>query len=221
MNITANTGYDVVDVKVNGNSKGKISSYTFENVMDNNQKIEVIFGVTTTESFEKALTNGGTIYLAQDIALPETRGWYVTKSLTIYGNGHQLGTFAAYLDGTLRLIDCKIPTLHAYQGDIFIENCSLSNLLISGDDFESGDKVNVNVFSSYVDFVYCSWSADSLSVRNSTFVRRNIEDASRTDVKFYDGTFYFDPTQYVNIDTHKVTQTKDSNNKDIWVVTEK
>lgn len=35
------------------------------------------------------------------------------------------------------------------------------------------------------------------------------------------GTFYFDPTDYLDTDKYTATQTKDTDGVDIWVVTEK
>lgn len=35
------------------------------------------------------------------------------------------------------------------------------------------------------------------------------------------GSFYFDPTNYLDTNTYKATKTKDADNVDIWVVTEK
>ena len=41
------------------------------------------------------------------------------------------------------------------------------------------------------------------------------------NLKVCGGSFYFDPTNYLDTNTYKATKTKDADNVDIWIVTEK
>ena len=68
--MTANSGYGVKDVKVDGTSVGPVTSYTFDNVKETHT-IEVVFDtatiVTDATSFRNAVKQDGIIVLANDI----------------------------------------------------------------------------------------------------------------------------------------------------------
>lgn len=140
--ITPNTGYGIVDVKVDNESKGKISSYEFENVTKNHS-IEVIFGVTTEESFLNALSNGGTIYLANDIQLSQDT-LNIDKTTHIICSGFKInGVFVINIGKSENFLIGDVPTLSFdglecsqldLDGDYNAEfyNCTLEELYVRG-----------------------------------------------------------------------------------------
>jgi len=68
--ITPNSGYKVLDVKVNGTSVGAVSSYTFSNVTAN-KTISATFTTTTSSSYAitASAATGGTISPAGTVAV--------------------------------------------------------------------------------------------------------------------------------------------------------
>lgn len=208
--ITPNTGYGIVDVKVDGTSVGAKTSYEFKNVVKNHT-IEVVFGVTTEESFRTAVAQGGVVYLASDLTLSSLL-LIEDNAVEIVGNGHEItfegGTFetnvlACSTGAKLTLRELAINRI------TIVESCS------------------VTLFDCEVYNIFNARNLDtSLTIYSGVY--RNIQEVNQRPGKFngsicalFGGTYYFDASAGINSETHKTTQTKDDDGNDIWVVTEK
>lgn len=91
--MTANSGYGVKDVKVDGTSVGPVTSYTFDNVKETHT-IEVVFDtatiVTDDTSFRNAVKQDGIIVLANDITLDDNGDLLISEDIIIHGAGHEI-----------------------------------------------------------------------------------------------------------------------------------
>lgn len=91
--MTANTGYGVKNVKVDGTSVGPVTSYTFKNVSASHT-IEVEFDTAITVSnatdFRNAVKQDGIIILANDITLDDDGDVEISKNVIIHGNGREI-----------------------------------------------------------------------------------------------------------------------------------
>lgn len=231
--ITANSGYGVNDVTVDGMSVGPITSYTFENVKENH-KIEVEFDraitVKTAQEFRNAVTQDGIIVLANDITLDVNEDVEIIGNIIIHGNDYtiNLPTTANVIFSNkysiIRLVNCH------FVGNSFI---IMREALISIYNSTFDNKVKLyedaalHIHNST--FVDMSWDGKSFVIVwdgiLGKVVGENLESAVssgiRVQFKILGGTYYFDPTSYLNAEQYKATQTKDTDGVDIWVVTEK
>lgn len=121
--ITPNTGYGIVAVKVDGTSVGAVTSYEFKNVVENHT-IEVIFGVTTEESFRNAISDGGTVELASNINLTSSILQLTGVDVILEGNNYTVsGIGILVCDGaelTCKDLNSSLE-LVAARGDCGIE----------------------------------------------------------------------------------------------------
>ncbi len=201
--ITPNTGYGIVEVKVDGTSVGAVTSYEFKNVMKNHT-IEVIFGVTTEESFKTAVNKGGNVYLADNINLGSV--FYEDSNVKIYGGDYKVSGSelifqsgdASIESGYFEIIGIYISNFYSHNGYLAINGGYIDQLMVE--------------YLFYNDF--------TLDINGGT-----VKSIDGYDIEQYvhikGGTFYFDPTLYVNTSTHKISKTTDSDGVDIWIVTEK
>ncbi|MGN1383987.1 MAG: hypothetical protein ACI4XD_01690 [Clostridia bacterium] len=227
--ITPNTGYHIVDVKVDGESKGAIESYTFENVTKNHT-IEAefsinVFDVSDEKSFRDAIATGGIINIANNISL--TNNVDVQSKVTINGGIYSIKARVGDTNLYKDLKFCDGSELEINNGHFdLIKLTTGSEAIINGGTF---DKVGLD-------------GVDYTEINGGTFEEFNCDSStlSRTLVinggtfkKFYKlssgvytinikgGTFYENISGLVDTSTHTVTQTTDADGKDIWVVTEK
>lgn len=241
--MTANTGYGVKDVKVDGTSVGPVTSYTFENV-NGNHTIEVEFDtattVTTVQQFRDAVKQDGIIILANDITLDDNGDVEISKNVIIHGSGHSV--IMPVYSGE----NWSHPVLVKTIGDakIKIENCLFKQsggnvaLLFGGNSIVqiySGtfDRICVDGFSALRFYggtikqglAFSGYSSISLIGgfyhKDVSFTWDMFQDDFEGSLSLLGGTYYFDPTSYLDSDKFEATQTKDADNVDIWVVTEK
>lgn len=242
--MTANDGYGVKDVKVDGTSVGPVTSYTFENVNENHT-IEVVFDkattVSTAQDFRDAVTKDGIIVLANDITLDDNGDVEISKNVIIRGNGHTI--FMPVYSGT----NWSHPIITAKSGAVVsLECCNVSG----NGTLNIWFGATMYIYNVVVDNIYCESSvyfdsgeiSGDISINNATLVVLNDVKVSRESEfsfsnareafrhrgkEFWDicsirgGTYYFDISDYLNPDLYKATQTKDANGVDIWVVTAK
>lgn len=245
LNITANSGYGIKDVKVDGVSIGSVNAYTFENVKENHT-FEVAFDKTVTvmddTGLRSAVAQGGIIILANDITLEDKGQLEITEDVTIIGGDYKIKnanythqgenythSYTAMLvvnaGGHLRIYSGKFQNIffgNGSEGDFYggeyEENVSAfygSQLRIYGGSYTSVSALNET-------------SKMPLTVYGGTFKASAKsgfnESVSYSTAKSFDlkgGTYYFDPTSYTETDNCAVTQTKDGVGTDIWVISEK
>ena len=225
LNITPNAGYHIKDVKIDGKSKGKISDYTFENVIENH-KIEVVFSneIDDEESFRAAIATGGIINLASDISL--TNGDVdVQSKVTINGGIYSINNRIGDTNVYTILKFCEGSELEINNG--YFENIYLgtgSRAVINDGVFdrirsEEADYVEINGGA----FEYLSYAGTSLTgwlvINGGTFKQFRVIKGDKFTIN--GGTFYQNISHSVDTSTHTVTKTTDADGKDIWVVTEK
>lgn len=239
--MTANSGYGVKDVKVDGTSVGPVTSYTFENV-NGNHTIEVEFDtaitVTDATGFRNAVKQDGIIILANDITIDDNGDVEIDKKLIIHGNGHTI--FMQEHSGT----NWSYPVLVRFIGsaEIALERCNFSGLggilyvcdqsCVSVFDCKISDVIQedyseIIFYSGVVEDSYNFGSDSKLTIENGVF-KINLHDfwqelwsEFELDLNIHGGTFYFDVTRYLDTTNYQATQTKDSDGVDIWVVTAK
>ncbi len=221
LNITADEGYAIIDVKVNGDSKGKISSYTFGNVIDNNQKIEVVFGVTTTETFRKAVLKGGTVEVAESFEMGEGSIYLSDVKTVINLNGYSVEVIGSnrhvYVEGNSEL------TINAGTFEIPIDVKNNGKLVLNGVALDHG----LYVTSGTTQLTNCSSDSyfvvdgGSFKANNSVVYSFYVYNTPTLDLENFTIYDKGDMDNWLESSGHQATQTKDSNNKDIWVVTKK
>lgn len=202
--ITPDTGYGVVDVKVDGTSIGAVTSYEFKNVV-NNHTIEVVFGVTTGESFISAIGRGGTVELASDITLSSSYS-LSNFNTTINGNG-----FNVYKqDYTILMLNSSY--------NLTLNNVNFEPIILSSGNENCTLTLNGGKYKSSI-------LIDGGKIKIMDGVFKYIVISGTGSVTIDHGTFYYiqgsDINELIDSDNYQVTQTKDSDGVDIWVVTEK
>lgn len=241
--MTANSGYGVKDVKVDGISVGPVTSYTFENVNETHT-IEVEFDtatiVTSAQEFRDAVTQDGIIILANDITLDDNGNVEISKNVIIHGDGHSVimpvysgdnysRTISVSTDGNanVKIENCVFKDS---GGKVYLKFRDTSTVEIYGGSYE---RLNVQDMATLV-FVDGSIEEDlsfdsdaNITLNNGVFLS-NVssfwdKDLSRHNVtlRLWGGTYYFDPTKYLDADKYIATKTKDADNVVIWVVTKK
>ncbi len=223
--ITPNTGYHIVDVKVDGESKGAIESYSFENVT-NNHTIDVLFSdeynVSDEESFRAVVATGGIINLASDILLTN-RDVRLESDLTINGGSHSISGSGVF---RFQLIASNEVELTINNGNFDIISFSTGSKGLINDGFFNGfvlfDRAESLIINGGLFEELCvdiNTTSGSLIINGGTFKKFTKRGDCTIDVK--GGTFYDDLSEYVDTSTHTITQTTDAEGNDIWVVTEK
>ena len=241
--MTANNGYGVKDVKVDGSSVGPVTSYTFENV-NKDYTIEVEFAnattVTTAQQFRTAVTQDGIIILANDITLDDNGNVEISKNVIIHGNGHSV--FMPRYSDTSHTVSIKVRG----SALVFVENCNFkelngrvtfkveenSILQVHKSNFDGLDMLGKSVLlftdgsiSRYLG-VGTKTSVSILGGKFGETVNESwdmilSEEEYEGNLEICGGTYYFDPTSYLDTDKYKATQTKDADIVDIWIVKEK
>ena len=109
--ITPDTGYHIVDVKVDGHRKGPINNYTFTNV-NANHKIEATFAINTyiiiaAADFHGKISPFGVVLLNYDksktFTITPGKGYHV---LNVYVDGKSVGAVTSYT--FTHVTDCHI-----------------------------------------------------------------------------------------------------------------
>lgn len=229
LNITPYDGYHIKGVKIDGESKGTITAYTFENVIENH-KIEVVFSneIDDEESFRVAIATGGIINLASDISITNEDLWVYSKVTInggIYSISNRIGdtnmyTALKFRDGSeLEINNGHFENIYLETGSRAVVNDGVFDVV----RFLEADYVEINGGS----FEYLAYkdASDSLTptgrlvINGGTFKRFWVISGYRFTIN--GGTFYENISGYVDTSTHTVTQTIDAYGDSIWVVTEK
>ncbi|MGN1012894.1 MAG: hypothetical protein ACI4ON_03585 [Clostridia bacterium] len=229
LNITPNTGYHIVDVKVDGVSKGAIDSYNFENVT-NNHTIDVLFSdeynVNDEESLRVAFATGGIINLANDISITNDDVWVYSK-VTINGGIYSINSprnavgvrYVLYFGGgsELKINNGGFYTVCLETGsEAIINDGTFDELRLEGADYIEINGGTFGMIRTWVDT-----RSGTLIINDGTFKEFRFVYGECDEVIIKGGTFYDDISRRVDTSTHTVTKTIDADGKDIWVVTEK
>ena len=223
LNITANDGYHIKDVKIDDISKGKITAYTFENVTENH-KIEVAFSnkIDDEESFRAAVATGGIINLASDILLTH-RDVNFLSDATINGGSYSIRSagiahfqLIAREEAELTINKGKFDIISFSTGSKGLINDGFFNWLVV---FEQAESLIINGGLFEELWIEMTTTSGSLIINGGTF--KKITKDGNCNIVVNGGTFYNDISGYVDTSTHTVTKTTDADGKDIWVVTEK
>ena len=212
-------------MKVDGESKGAIESYSFENVT-NNHTIDVLFSdeynVSDEESFRAVVATGGIINLASDILLTN-RDVRLESDLTINGGSHSISGSGVF---RFQLIASNEVELTINNGNFDIISFSTGSKGLINDGFFNGfvlfDRAESLIINGGLFEELCvdiNTTSGSLIINGGTFKKFTKRGDCTIDVK--GGTFYDDLSEYVDTSTHTITQTTDAEGNDIWVVTEK
>lgn len=131
--ITADTGYEIEDVKVDGTSQGAISTYTFTNVQEDHtieatfKEIPVVKGkmYTLLTGVKPAVTN-----ITADFAEEEFDDTVTTMDLHAHG-GSTLGTFVSFAYPASKGALAGI-TFDAWAGSVpnpnYLNDCTVTNV---------------------------------------------------------------------------------------------
>lgn len=220
-----NTGYSVYDVKVDGVSIDQVSSYTFENVRENHT-ISVTYKkhkkVSNVTDFASGLQNGvDTIGLYSDLVIERDEIKKTIKNdVFVDFSGHSIlnsdDTFSRIklLSGTLTIYDGFLDYLPVYGGKLKLIESSVETINLSG-----GCEFVMN--SGEVEKLFIDSAASSVKVEINGGVLKELIVYGNCSINITGGTFYFDPTSYLDTDKYKATKTQDADVVDIWIVTEK
>lgn len=156
-NFTANSGYEVEDVLVDGNSVGNVTSYTFENI-NSNHTISVSFKIARPSSvrlnwsFENLNSNTDGIFIYGYIQVPENSGVGEHK---VEGTNSYTGFESLKNDGS------KTLTFHAYDHcvitDVIVDDESLGSIESYTINFEEGNEHSIKLKCSHAGLDSYSW----------------------------------------------------------------
>ena len=202
-NISPNAGYSILDVKLDGVSKGNISSYTFSNVITDHT-IKASFSINTF-TITATTENGGNISPSGNIKV----NYGSSQSFNISPNA-RYSTLDVQIDGK------SIGKMDRYTFDNIITNHQIKAIfemipkipditgkdgapmvLIPAGEFQMGDSLMVMSYEKPVHTVYLdAFYMDVYEVTNAQYK------------KFMDATGYKAPTYWndPNIQMHQISQ---------------
>lgn len=238
-------GYGVKDVKVDGNSVGPVTSYTFENVNENHT-IEVEFDratfVFTAQDFRDAVTKDGIIILANDITIDDNGNVEISKNVIIHGGGHTIigqryegvgysrPAFVSLIgNAKTKIENCNFNYSGNHAGGLNLSDNSEAEIF-GGDYSQIFTGGSSNLIIHYGNFTELEMNAYSkVNIYGGVYGQKNKksweyslgEPFSSITISLHGGTCYFDPGYFLDTATYIATQTKDAAGVDIWVVTEK
>lgn len=227
-NITANDGYGILNVKVDGKSIGAKSSYEFKNVTENHT-IDVTFDSVIQISDGSALSSlsqGSThlFHLSNNVVVPPYNVTLIEGTNYINGNKYSISYYIApdgyrigelvVVRGSLTLDSVSLSNFRVgIQGEVFVVNSNIGFISLGGG--------SATIWSGSVDDIVVSNESKSSVIRIFGGEVHNVTLFEEASVEIYGGTFYFDPSNYVDSSTHAIRQSTDGGGNTIWVVTEK
>lgn len=196
--ITANEGYEIENVVVDGQSQGAITSYTFENVTENGHSIEATFNEIIVVPECNAVTN----LTAQVESYGVVLSWNATEnaiSYDIYRNGERIAT-----ETNTSAID-----LQGHEGDSYyiITNCANGGTSDASETITATAEPTCNAITNLTARVesygiVLSWEAAENAVSYDIYCNGNrISTASTTsyiDLQGHEGDTYYIITNCAN-----------------------
>lgn len=196
--ITANEGYEIENVVVDGQSQGAITSYTFENVTENGHSIEATFREIEVVNDCYAVTNLTATVESYGVVL----SWDAAEnavSYDIYRNGERIAT-----ETNTSAID-----LQGHEGDTYyiITNCANGGASDASETITATAEPTCNAITNLTARVesygiVLSWEAAENAVSYDIYCNGNrISTASATsyiDLQGHEGDTYYIITNCAN-----------------------